>query len=390
MKKLMASPYRLETEWRSDLQENRFHYVGVISRWALHSNILTDPNIQIFSWRGLVLPLRHAPLTAQLERSATVPSLAASAERLVSAPDCRGLGRQRRRGQPGDAARTRRRPRGPAPSAAPWCSAPVVRRPARAPARAVAPRRRSLWLPGAGRDLRPDRRRDAPGVWRLLSSRPCRPLTKSAALEPPKARTASATARRNGHHPLAGGEPACSQKGAQAQGHTILFLDASGCSPWPSVVRTYAPVGQTPILREWWTRDPLSAISAIAPAGKLYFHCQDQAIYSAAVIACLEHLLREVPGPLVLMWDGAPIHRSHLLQAFLANSATPRLRVERLPASAPELHPGEGLWAHLKGVELRHRCCCTIRHLRHELCDAVKRVRRKPRMIQGCFRGAKL
>jgi hypothetical protein len=32
----------------------------------------------------------------------------------------------------------------------------------------------------------------------------------------------------------------------------------------------------------------------------------------------------------------------------------------------------------------------TIRHLRHELRDAVKRVRRKPRIIKGCFTGAKL
>jgi hypothetical protein len=45
------------------------------------------------------------------------------------------------------------------------------------------------------------------------------------------------------------------QKGAQAQQQTILFIDESGFYPLPSVVRTYAPVGQTPIIREWYTRD---------------------------------------------------------------------------------------------------------------------------------------
>jgi transposase len=158
----------------------------------------------------------------------------------------------------------------------------------------------------------------------------------------------------------------------------------------PSVVRTYAPIGHTPILREWCTRDHLSAISAISPEGKLYFHSQDCSIDSDDVVAFLEHLLREVPGQMVLIWDGAPIHRSHLITEFLANGAAQRLHVERLPAYAPELNPGEGLWAHLKGVELRNVCCFTIRHLHHELRDAVKRVRRKPRIIQGCFRGAKL
>jgi transposase len=149
-------------------------------------------------------------------------------------------------------------------------------------------------------------------------------------------------------------------------------------------------VGQTPVLHEWRTRDHLSAISAVSREGKLYFHSQDRALNSTAVVAFLEHLLREVPGQMVLVWDGAPIHRSHRIKEFLAHGAAHRIHLERLPAYAPELNPGEGLWAQLKGVELRNLCCFNLPHLRHELRDAVKRVRRKPRLIQSFFRGAKL
>jgi transposase len=180
------------------------------------------------------------------------------------------------------------------------------------------------------------------------------------------------------------------QKRAEAQAQTILFIDEFGFYPVPSVVRTYAPVGHTPIIREWHTRDHLSAISAISPGGKLYFHSQDHSINSEDVVGFLEHLLREVPGRLVLIWDGAPIHRSHTIQEFLANGAAPRLHLERLPAYAPELNPDEGLWQQLKGVERRHVCCFTIPYRRRERRDAVKRVRRKPRLIHGFFRGAKL
>jgi transposase len=180
------------------------------------------------------------------------------------------------------------------------------------------------------------------------------------------------------------------QKGAQAQQHTIFFIDESGFYPLPSVVRTYAPVGQTPILREWYTHDHLSAISAISPEGKLYFHAQDHAMHSADVVAFLEHLLREVPGQMVILWDGSPIHRSHTIQAFLANGASSRIHLERLPAYAPELNPDEGVWQQLKGVELRNLCCFNLWHLRRELRDAVKRVRRKPRLIKSFFHGAKL
>jgi transposase len=149
-------------------------------------------------------------------------------------------------------------------------------------------------------------------------------------------------------------------------------------------------VGQTPVLREWYTRDHLSAISAISPEGKLYFHSQDHSLNSDDVVAFFEHVLREVPGRMVIIWDGAPIHRSHTIQEFLANGAARRLHLERLPAYAPELNPGAGLWQQLKGVELRNVCCFDIPHLRGELRDAVKRVRRNPRILTGCFQGAGL
>ena len=93
---------------------------------------------------------------------------------------------------------------------------------------------------------------------------------------------------------------------------------------------------------------------------------------------------------MVITWDGAPIHRSQVITEFLANGAAQRLHVERLPAYAPELNPGEELWQQLTGVELRNVCCFNLPHLRRELRDAVTRVRRKPRVLHGFFRGAKL
>jgi transposase len=187
-----------------------------------------------------------------------------------------------------------------------------------------------------------------------------------------------------------GDDVARDQKGAQAQQQSIFFMDESGFYPLPSVVRTSAPRGHTPVLQEGWTRAHLSAISAISPEGKLSCDCQDHALDAGDVVACLEHLRREVPGRMVVLWDGAPMHRSHVIREFLVNGAASRLHLERLPAYAPELNPGEGLWAHLKGVERRHVCGFSRPHVRAELRAAVKRVRRKPRIIQGCFEGAGL
>lgn len=56
----------------------------------------------------------------------------------------------------------------------------------------------------------------------------------------------------------------------------------------------------------------------------------------------------------------------------MANGVSPRLHLERLPASAPELNPGEGLWPQMPEVERRYVCSLNIPHLRHARCDAVK------------------
>jgi transposase len=82
----------------------------------------------------------------------------------------------------------------------------------------------------------------------------------------------------------------------------------------------------------------------MSPEGKLSCHSQDRAIHSEDVVAFLTHVLREVPDRLVIIWDGAPIHRRPVIQEFLTNGAAQRLHVERLPAYASELNPGEGLW----------------------------------------------
>jgi hypothetical protein len=61
-----------------------------------------------------------------------------------------------------------------------------------------------------------------------------------------------------------------SQKGALKENRTIVFADQAGFYLLPMVVRTYAPVGKTPILEENLTRYHLSAMSAITLEGKLY------------------------------------------------------------------------------------------------------------------------
>ena len=105
-------------------------------------------------------------------------------------------------------------------------------------------------------------------------------------------------------------------------------MDESGFYPLPAVARTYAPRGQTPVLREWCTRDHLSMIAAVSAKGQLCTQVQERAFDAVAVTEFLRHLLRRVAGPVLVIWDGAPIHRSKLVKAFLQAEANRRLELE--------------------------------------------------------------
>jgi len=140
------------------------------------------------------------------------------------------------------------------------------------------------------------------------------------------------------------------KKGALKEERTIVFADQSGFYLLPMVVRTYAPVGKTPILHENLTRDHLSAMSAITLEGKLYMIEQDRAFKGDDVVRFLKHLMRQIPGKLLVIWDGSPIHRGGALKDFLASGASRRLKLEQLPGYAPDLNPDEGVSANTSSV----------------------------------------
>lgn len=84
----------------------------------------------------------------------------------------------------------------------------------------------------------------------------------------------------------------------------------------------------------------------------------------------------------------SPIHRAKTVKEFLEDGAACRLKLERLAGYAPELNPDEGIWKHLKYVELKNVCCRNLSELRRELRKAKERLRHKKHVIRGCLRQA--
>jgi transposase len=164
----------------------------------------------------------------------------------------------------------------------------------------------------------------------------------------------------------------------------MVFVDESGFSLVPGLVRTYAPCGQTPILRPVDTRDQLSVMGGITLDGRLSTLVHDEARDSRDSVVFLRHLLPHVSATLLVIWDGSPMHQG-AVRTFLAEGGAQSIHVEQLPPYAPALTPGEGVWHHWKNVEMRKRCCLNLVHLRSELDLAIKRWRHKPHLLTACF-----
>lgn len=180
------------------------------------------------------------------------------------------------------------------------------------------------------------------------------------------------------------------EKKARREGRLIVCVDEAAFYLLAGVVRTYAPCGETPILKVFETRDHLSIISGITAAGQLASMTRTRAMTSLDSVAFLRHLYRYFDSHLLVIWDGGSIHRSTKVKNFLADGWAGKIHLERFPAYAPELNPDEGVWQHLKHIELRNLCCFDFAHLSLELHLALRRLRRRPDLIQSFFAGAEL
>jgi DDE superfamily endonuclease len=105
-------------------------------------------------------------------------------------------------------------------------------------------------------------------------------------------------------------------KNAQQEGRTVVFIDESGLSERPHCCRTWAPRGQTPVLQYHFNWKTLSAMAGIT-WWNFYFRLFPGSIRRPQVVEFLSHLLRHIPGKLLIVWDGLRSHRGRLVGDFV-------------------------------------------------------------------------
>lgn len=161
----------------------------------------------------------------------------------------------------------------------------------------------------------------------------------------------------------------------------------------PVVRRTWAPQGRTPVHSSWDRRDRLSVISAITVSPKrhrlgLYFDIFDHNIVTDDFEMFVAAVLRRLGRPILLVMDRWSVHRSgaqRLLRRF-----PQRVRIEWLPAYAPELNPVEQVWNRTKYTDLANHIPEDILSLGQEVVRSIRQTRSHPTLLRSFFQHAKL
>ena len=139
---------------------------------------------------------------------------------------------------------------------------------------------------------------------------------------------------------------------AEAEGATIYFADEAGIRSDHHAGTTWAPVGETPVVKATGARFSVNMVSAVTAKGALRFAVYDQSFTTKTFIDFAKRLLHDTDGPVYLIVDGHPTHRAKAVKEFVA-STRGRLKLFLLPGYSPELNPDEWVWRvrHERGKE---------------------------------------
>lgn len=173
-------------------------------------------------------------------------------------------------------------------------------------------------------------------------------------------------------------------KRAKQEGAEIHWGDETGLRSDDVRGRSYAPKGQTPVLRVNACREGLSVISTVTNKGEMRWKIFSGALNAKILTGFLERLTRQRKTKIFLILDNLRVHHSKVVKQWLAENAD-RIEVFYLPSYSPELNPDELLNSDLKQRVTTSAPARTKRGLTRTAVGALRSIQKQPQRVQSYF-----
>jgi transposase len=171
---------------------------------------------------------------------------------------------------------------------------------------------------------------------------------------------------------------------ARAEGAEIHWGDETGLRSDDVRGRSYAPRGQTPVVRVNRKRQNLSVISTVTNRGQTRWRVLDGGMNGARLIDFVQRLVRDAKKKVFLILDNLLAHHTKTVKAWLAANAE-RIEVFYLPSYSPELNPDEMANADLKQAVTKPVAARTKEELTKAVKSHLRSVQRQPERIRTYF-----
>jgi transposase len=171
---------------------------------------------------------------------------------------------------------------------------------------------------------------------------------------------------------------------AEAEGATVYFADEAGIRSDYHAGTTWAPVGETPVVKATGARFSVNMVSAVTAKGALRFAVYDESFTTKTFLDFAKRLLHDTDGPVYLIVDGHPTHRAKAVKEFVA-STRGRLKLFLLPGYSPQLNPDEWVWKNVKHDKIARRGVTSKDDLKAKAIGALRRLQKLPHLVRGFF-----
>jgi transposase len=171
---------------------------------------------------------------------------------------------------------------------------------------------------------------------------------------------------------------------AKGEGAEIHWGDESGLRSDDVRGRSYAPKGQTPVVRVNQKRHGLSVISTVTNKGQMRWKIFAGALNAAILVDFLRRLIKGQPRKVFLILDNLRVHHAKPVKAWLAEHKD-AIEVFYLPSYSPELNPDEMANADLKQAVTQQAPARTKLQLVKATARHLRSVQKQPARIQTYF-----